>query len=142
MKFKTTRFGDIEVAEDVLVQFERGLPGFPTCRRFVVMEHDRDTPLRWLVCVDEPDVAFLVVEPEQVLPSFELDIPREVLDLVGWKPADDPRSVAIFLILNVDGGDLAANLRAPVVVNLANRRAHQLVLDGASTELRHPIRPQ
>ena len=48
MKFDTSRFGTVEVAEDKLLHFEHGLPGFPDCTRFIVMDHDRETPLKWL----------------------------------------------------------------------------------------------
>ena len=83
MKFDTPRFGTIEIEEDKLLQFEQGLPGFPTCKRFVVMDHDRETPLKWLQCVDRPEVAFLVVEPEQVVGSYQVDVPDAVLRQLG-----------------------------------------------------------
>lgn len=142
MRFDTPRFGTVEVAEDRILRFGGGLPGFPLCKRFIVMDHDRDTPLKWLQCVDVPDVAFPVVEPEQVLPSYELDVPPETLTVIGWKETDDPTSISVFLILNVSDGNLTANLRAPIVVNLDNHCAHQLILDGADADLRHPIRPE
>jgi flagellar assembly factor FliW len=141
VRFETTRFGVVEVDEATVLRFERGMPGFPECTSFVVMDHDRETPLKWLQSVERPEVAFLVVEPEQVLGSFEVDVPPEALTLLGWNEGDDPRSLAVFVILNVEDGDLTANLRAPVVAHVGRRRAAQLILEDAQVPFRHPIRP-
>ena len=141
MKFETPRFGTIEVGEDKLLHFEHGLPGFPDCERFIVMDHDRETPLKWLQSVDQPEIAFLIVEPEQVLRSYEVEVPDPVLRVLGWEDGGDPSDVAVFVILNVTDEELTANLRAPVVVNLAKRRAFQLILDSPDIALRHPIAP-
>ena len=126
MRFNTPRFGHVEVDEAKIIHFPRGLPGFPECGRFIVMDHDRETPLKWLQCVDQPEVAFLVIEPEQVLASYQVDVPTDVLDLLEWnRDSENLPELALFVILNVEGSKLTANLRAPVVVNVANHRAHQ-----------------
>ena len=140
MKFDTPRFGTIEVEEDKLLRFEQGLPGFPTCKRFVVMEHDLETPLKWLQCVDRPEVAFLVVEPEQIVGSYQVDVPDSVLQQLGLEKPE-PSDVALFVILNIADEKLTANLRAPVVVNVAERRAFQLILDRPDVPLQHPVAP-
>jgi flagellar assembly factor FliW len=105
------------------------------------MDHDRETPLKWLQSVDQPEIAFLIVEPEQVLRSYEVEVPDPVLRVLGWEDGADPSDVAVFVILNVTDENLTANLRAPVVVNLAKRRAFQLILDSPDVSLRHPIAP-
>jgi len=143
MKFESSRFGAIEVDEEKILHFPRGLPGFSGCTEFIVMDHDKETPLKWLQCVDRPEVAFLVVEPEQILLSYGLEIPEPVLAFLGWqKETGDPRDVVVFVILTVDGENLTANLRAPVLVNLENRRAHQMILDDPQIPIQYPIRPE
>jgi flagellar assembly factor FliW len=141
-RFESPRFGAIEVADDRVLDFPRGLPGFPDCKRFIVMDHDRETPLRWLQCVDRPEVAFLIVEPQQVLASYDVEVPRHVLAYLGWNQgSDDPADVTVFVILNASDAALTANLRAPVVVNARTRRAFQLILDDPALPLRHSIAP-
>jgi flagellar assembly factor FliW len=46
------------------------------------------------------------------------------------------------LILNVNDGELTANLRAPVVVNIRKRLAFQMILDDMEIPIQHPIRPE
>jgi flagellar assembly factor FliW len=139
-KFESPRFGALEVADERVLEFPRGLPGFPECRRFIVMDHDRDTPLRWLQCVDRPEVAFLIVEPQQVLASYGVEIPPHVLAVLGWSDAEHPPDdVIVFVILNACDSALTANLRAPVVVNARTRRAFQLILEDPALSVRYPI---
>ncbi len=140
--FESPRFGPVEVDEDKIIHFPRGLPGFPDCKEFVVMDHDTDTPLKWLQCVDRSEVAFLVIEPEQILLSYGLDVPEPVLAFLGWqKETGDPKDVIVFVILTLEGSNLSANLRAPVVVNVETRRAQQMILDDPELPLQHPVRP-
>jgi flagellar assembly factor FliW len=139
---RSPRFGRLEVGEDQLIHFDRGLPGFPECQRFFIMDHDRETPLKWLQSTDRPEVAFLIVEPEQVIAGYRLEVPSGVLPFLGWKDGDDEGELCMFVILNVEGGNLTANLRAPVIVHLRERRALQLILDDPDVPLRHEIHPE
>ncbi len=143
MKFESPRFGAIDVDESKLVRFADGLPGFPECSGFIVMDHDRETPLRWLQCVDRPEVAFLIVEPQQIVSSYSVDVPERVLEKIGWdRERDAAGDVLLFVILNVDETELTANLRAPVVVHARERRACQMILDDPGLPLRHPVSPE
>jgi flagellar assembly factor FliW len=139
MKLQGSQPGSQAVGDEQVIHFERGLPGFPACTRFVLSVREEAQPLRWLRCLDQPEVAFLVTAPECVVPGCEIDIPPDALATVGWKESDDPGDICALLILSVEDGQLTANLRAPVVVNLQNWRGHQLILDGPSSELRHPL---
>ena len=141
-RFESTRFGPLEVADDRVLEFPRGLPGFPDCRQFILMEHDRETPLRWLQCVNRPEVAFLIADPQEILDAYAVEVPRHVLAYLGWNESGDaPADVLLFVILNAADASLTANLRAPVVVHARTRRAFQLILDDPSLSLRHPIAP-
>ena len=142
MRIESPRFGVIEAEDEAALCFPEGLPGFPDCQRFIVMDHDRDTPLRWLQCIDRPEVAFLIVEPEQILTSYSVDVPPLVLEQIGWDNETDSASdVIVFVILNIEGSELSANLRAPVVVHSGNRRAIQMIAEDMSLPLRHPVAP-
>jgi flagellar assembly factor FliW len=142
MRFESPRFGVIEADEQAALCFPEGLPGFPDCTRFIVMDHDRETPLRWLQCIDRPEVTFLIVEPEQIMASYSVDVPPLVLEQIGWDEGKDSASdVLVFVILNIDGSELSANLRAPVVVHAGRRRAIQMIMDDLNLPIRHRIAP-
>jgi flagellar assembly factor FliW len=139
IRVDTPRFGTLEVDPARVLRFETGLAGFSECERFIVMDHDRETPLRWLQCLDDPALAFVVVEPEQILPAYEVDVPEGVMKQIGWDTEVAAEDVAVMLILNCDGGQLTANLRAPILVNIRTRAAFQLILDDPAIPLRQPV---
>ena len=141
MHLESPRLGTIEVDSEKILKFENGLPGFPECTRLIVMDHDRDTPLKWLQSVDQPEVAFLIIEPSQIMTSYQLDVPTSVLNLIGWRDDLKEADITIFVILNVEEGELMANLRAPVVVNIADRRAFQMILEDQSIPVRYRVAP-
>ncbi|MEE8558793.1 MAG: flagellar assembly protein FliW, partial [Myxococcota bacterium] len=114
-------------------------PGFPDCKRFFILDHDRETPLKWFQSVDRPEVALLIVEPEQIIAGYKLEIPPAVLPFLGWKDGDSVEELCAFVILNVEGGELAANLRAPVLVHTRERRGIQLILEDPKIPLRYTI---
>jgi flagellar assembly factor FliW len=145
MIFESPRWGTIEVDDARILHFATGLAGFSECRQFIVMDHDRETPLKWLQCVDRPELAFLVIAPEYILSSYDLEVPPAALRALGWE-ADgrdvNPQDIGLFVILNANGGQLTANLRAPVVVHIPRRQGLQIILESGTLPLRHPVVPQ
>jgi flagellar assembly factor FliW len=128
MKASTSRFGTIEFREDVLLTFPSGIIGFPDSTRYVILDHDRDVPFKWLQSVDEPEVAFVVMDPVLFKPDYRVEIPAEDIPELT---ARDESDLAMFVILTIPSSDpksLTANLRAPVIVNRNTRAAKQVIL--------------
>ena len=140
MRIASPRFGVIETSDDQLVQFESPIPGFPECRRFVWVDQSTETPLRWLLSVERPEIAFLTLEMDQFLPSYDVEPTEWLLSLLEWKATDDPSSIAFFALLTSQDQELFANLAAPGVVNLRNQRAVQWIRDEPNLSTRYPVR--
>jgi flagellar assembly factor FliW len=136
IKVESPRFGTLEFEPEQVLTFEPSLPGFPTCTRFVILDHDRETPLKWLQSLDRPELALLIVEPQELLAEYRLELSPEVLEQLG---ANALRELGVFVILNPCDGRLYANLRAPVVTHVEGRRALQLILDDPALPVRHPV---
>lgn len=68
IRFESRRVGTIEVGEADIVSFDP-LPGFPNKTRFVVVEHADSAEFAWLVCLDDPDLAFVVASPWTFFPT-------------------------------------------------------------------------
>lgn len=128
MKIQTSRFGEIEVNEDMLLTFPAGIIGFPESTRYIILEHDRPAPFRWMQSVDEPDLAFAIADPADVQPDYQVTVRAEDLADLG---SPDEGDILLFVILTVrsaDPSDMTANLRGPIAANVSTRRAKQLVL--------------
>ena len=66
----TTRFGTIEVEEDIIVTLPEGIIGFEKWKRYVVVRHDDNTSFRWFQAIDTPEVAFPILEPREFRPDY------------------------------------------------------------------------
>jgi flagellar assembly factor FliW len=125
VQFETSRFGKLEVADDKVIQFPAGLLGFPHVKRYVLLDYE-DTPVKWLQAVDDPDVAFIVMEPRLLVQDFTcaLDVmTRQSLQL------DAEEDLAILAIVRVERGQVLANLKGPLLFNSHLKIGIQAVLE-------------
>ncbi|MDP3695104.1 MAG: flagellar assembly protein FliW, partial [Desulfocapsaceae bacterium] len=67
-----TRFGEVEYDPENLLIFPAGLIGFPTLHSFIVMPNRKEGPLFWIQSVDDPDIAFVLTDPTNFFPSYEV----------------------------------------------------------------------
>lgn len=125
--FNTTRFGPVEVGEDRILRFPVGLLGFPHLHRYVLIDY-KDTPLRWLQAVDDPDVAFIVADPKSIAGDRTVTLGGDVVQFLQIEHEDD---LAVLLILRVEGGKVIANLNGPLAINSSRMLGVQAVHDGA-----------
>ncbi len=123
IKFKTSRFGDLEVEESRIIDFPAGIPGFSALKRYVLMDY-KDTSLKWLQSVDDPHVAFIVAAPETVAAGYQAQVDEAARRFLRLEQKED---LAVLLILRVEAGKVIANLKAPLVLNSAMMRGMQLL---------------
>jgi flagellar assembly factor FliW len=136
VQVRSVRFGAFAVPEDKIIRFPEGLIGFPNYHSFVIMEHPRPSLLRWLLCLDEPDLAFAVADPTDFFGEYHI-WPHEELRPLGLESAED---LAVFTIVTIPRDHLtgmSANLMAPVAVNVRTRDARQVILDNGRYSTRH-----
>lgn len=126
--------------EDVIT-FDEGLVGFPACKRFVVMENEALSPFRILQCVDQRNVGFLVIDPRNIVKSYNRSIPEDAWRTVGVPEAKDRLALAISIIGDVPE-DSTANLQAPLLINYKEMRGRQLILTGTRYSVTQPLLSQ
>jgi flagellar assembly factor FliW len=124
----TTRFGPVEMAEQDVVFFPVGIPGFPDIRRYVVLDHDRDSPLKWLQAVDTPEVAFPIILPTDILEDYHITVSSDDLASLAL---DNTVDITVYVILTIPHETPArttANLKAPIVLNPESKLARQVLI--------------
>jgi flagellar assembly factor FliW len=125
IKFNSSRFGDLETKEEKVISFPEGLVGLPDLKRFIIIDH-KDTPIKWLQSIDDPDMAFIVAAPETMTSEYSLDLDKKVRQYLQLENDND---LVVLLILRVSGEDVIANLQGPLIVNAQNMRGIQIVLE-------------
>ncbi len=137
-EIETREFGKIEVEEDEIISFPRGLPGFDNAREFILKPLKQESPFLILQSVDHPELAFVTLEPVSFTDSYEFEINQTTQDVLEIESEED---VGVVVIVNLEGegNQIYANLSAPVVINVEENLARQVILDQDVYPLRHPI---
>lgn len=141
MKVHSNRFGDLDVADEVLLTFPSGLVGFPSHRRFVVLEVGDSSEYQWLQCADEPSLAFVLVDLQVLDIDCQMEIPDDNLQELDVQSTDSLSLLAVVTIPTDAPERASANLRAPIVVNQRTRKGKQLILH-ESIPIRFPLIPE
>jgi flagellar assembly factor FliW len=138
MIVQTTRFGKIDVKDQDLFEFREGLLGFGHLRKFIILDDPHDDIFAWLQSCESPDVAFPILEPGLFAPQLSVEFSSSDLEALELASAQAGKVFCIVTIPN-DPTKMTANVKAPVLVNLANHRARQCVLQDNSLAIREPI---
>ena len=136
MDVRTTRFGVIEIAEDRVITFEKGLLGFPDRTQFCLLEPGEDACFFWLQSVDDPDLAFVITDPTLFVQDYQVPIRPEQLSALGIDKVEDSQ---VFVIVNKVEDNLTGNLQGPLVINTLSRIGEQFVLADKRWTTRHNL---
>lgn len=143
MHIQTSRFGDIDVDQTRIITVVGGLLGFPHATRFALIQTGEETCFLWLQSVDDAALAFVVCDPAVFLPDYTIDqvpVREETRESLGLEPEEDlAEATQVFAICNRVGDWLTGNLLGPIVVNLANCHARQVVLTEKKWSTRQPL---
>ena len=121
-----------------IVLFPQGLPGFESCRSFVLFSAEAG-PLQWLSSVEGAPASFLTIDPKLVMPTFRYALSKTDLARLDATGATGLLWLAIVLI--EPDGTLTANLRAPIVINPASMVGQQVLPQDCLYPLRHVVVP-
>ncbi|MFH7320871.1 flagellar assembly protein FliW [Desulfurivibrio sp. D14AmB] len=126
---RSSRFGEMVVDQEKVITLTSALAGFPETRHFALRQHSNKSPFMWLQSLDNPELAFVVIEAKRLVPLYEPEIPLGALRELG-DVAD--QGLEMLLILAIPKGKpaaMTANLLGPLVINPATRLAKQVLLD-------------
>lgn len=136
MVINTSRFGQLDVNADRLIEFPEGILGFPEQTRYALIQTGTDSGFYWLQSVCTADLAFVVCDPRLFIADYQVPVKLEELEVIELTSV---HSAQVFVIVNKVGELLTGNIQGPLVVNVANRKARQLVLSDKRFSTRHPL---
>ena len=127
MKLITKALGKIEISEDALLTIPEGLFGFEQYTKYALIDSEYE-PFIWLQSCEEPDIAFLIVDPFLISTEYETDIDDAALAKIGITKPEDIIIMTIVTVPN-DGSHITANFQGPIVINKHNRMCMQAILN-------------
>lgn len=138
MQINTYLFGAVDIDPEKVITFPKGLAGFEDNRQFM-LAHEVDkaqTNTLTLQSVDDPNLAFQIVEPGTLGFSYALALSDEEVALLQ-NPAEEDVLVMQVLFRNApeDGGMIAPSLRAPLIINTRARIGLQKIIPKVSSNI-------
>lgn len=131
MKAATRLFGEIEIDESKIITFEDGIIGFPDMKKFTLIfdeEKEGKPSISWLQSMDEPEIAFPVMDPLFVCETYNPSVEEELLKNLGTIKEDN-LYVLVTVTVPQNIKELAVNLKAPIVINTDTRKASQIIVE-------------
>jgi len=136
MQVRTTRFGTVEIEDDRVMEFPKGLLGFGERTRFCLLQPSDDACFFWLQSLDDPGLAFVVTDPALFVADYSVPIRSEQMESLSLETLEDAQ---VFVIVNKVGDALTGNLQGPLVVNTRTRKGEQFVLAEKRWTTRHTL---
>ena len=139
MKIETSRFGTIEISDDLVINFPEGLPGFEG--EYYALVHSEENPnINWLQSTTDPDVALIIMDPKLLRPDYEVKPRPEELGIINASENHEDKVVYRVIVRAGDTpGELYMNLFAPLLFNVGERLGMQLALVGSSYTIREVV---
>ncbi len=136
MEIQTSRYGKLEVDDERIMTFPKGLLGFPDRTRFALIQTSEENYFFWLQCIEDANLAFVITDPTTFFKEYEVPLREELQQELSL---GDPQAAQVFVICNKVGDWLTGNLLGPIVVNVENRVAAQVVLTEKKWTTRQPL---
>jgi flagellar assembly factor FliW len=140
-KIISRNFGAVEFSPGEQFVFPNGLPGFPCETDFLPVEVPDQLPLVYLQSLRTSDLCFVAAPVNCVVEDYQLCADAEDLTLIDLGPdnARGPQTLCLALLCFAEDGRATANLRAPLIVNLRNRRGVQAIRNDDRYAFRFPL---
>ncbi len=135
LQIVSSALGELAVSPTMVMHFPAPLGGFPLYREYALVPAAREG-LWWLQSIEDADATFILADPFLHDSEYGFDIgdaEREALRIVDEA---DAFGLVMITLPNAESESATANCRAPLVFNLRQQLALQVI----SREDRHDVR--
>jgi len=140
MKIQTTRFGELDVADNSVITFNKGIPGFEEYKKYVLFPADEkgETPFFFLQSIEKEQVNFFLVDPFSFFKEYDIKLAEQ---MVGKLQLDDPTDAIVLTTVTVKDEikNATTNLKAPLIINNNSQLGMQVVLDNKDYLIKQPL---
>ena len=145
MKIETTRFGEIHLDASQVIRMPEGMPGFVDSKRFVMIQNKENSPFFWYQSLDDPDLAFVITDPNQFVPEYHPDF-KQYLQAISWIDLNVSfKEISCYVVVTIPKGapeKMTGNFLGPLVMDLSSRLAVQLVIPEGGYSHKTRLLPQ
>lgn len=143
MKVVTKHFGEVEVEDDKVVEFEQGIFGFEAYKKYVMLYEKKGTKdgLCWMQSIDDVELSLPVINPIFWFPEYSPEIADELIAKLGNLKEEDLNIFSV-VVITEKLEDMTTNLKAPMVINIKTRKGMQIIVENDDYEIKHNLYEQ
>ena len=139
LTIETKKFGMVDVNKNAIFNFVSPIIGFNEHKNYTIIDYKPDSPFKWLQSMEDMDLAFPVTLCSFFNIDYQFDIPDEEAQKLDIQNPDDVFvcNIANIPMSNPQGATI--NMLAPIVINIKNKKAMQLVLKNTDFQVRYKL---
>jgi len=136
MRINTRFFGEIDIDENVIMEFNKGIPGFEELTKFALLDIEDNQSLKCLQSIEESSVCLMAITPWQYFKDYEIKLSDEEIEQLEIENQDE---VSVYNIITVRQDKITANLVAPIIINVIKNKGIQIILSDTQYKIRQEI---
>lgn len=139
MEVNTNYFGKVPYTKEEIIHFPEGLFGFTAQHDYlpIAFEHDSDKMI-CLQSIHDESLSFILMNPFYLSLDYLPVLSKEDSATLEY-PMEDELSYYVICVIHDSIENSTVNLKSPIVVNVKNRYAKQIILDNSDYTFRHPL---
>ncbi len=137
MRIESKAYGTVEISERQVITFPVGVFGFDHLHRYALLDA-AEPGFYWLQSLEDPNTAFIMLNPYELRPDYVLDVPDDDLQSIGYDRDED---ILVFAIVTVpeDETKISANLQGPIIINRRAQTGRQSISVDSRWRTRHYV---
>ncbi|MUK90801.1 flagellar assembly protein FliW [Ornithinibacillus sp. L9] len=128
MKIETKYLGEVEIEENIIIEFPSGLPGFVDETKFVLLDLPGNPIFQVLQSVRSVNVAFIVTNPYHFYRDYTFELDGNLLEALHIRVEKEVMVLSI-ITLKEPFHTSTINLKAPVIINQTKMFGKQYILN-------------
>lgn len=139
MIINTTKFGEVEIDDNLIFDFVEPIIGYDDLKNFILIEHQDNSAFKWLQSIEAADIAFPVTSPAFFDIEYQFEIPTEKADKIGLTSIETLISLNIVTIPSSNPRKATINLLAPIIINAGTKQGMQMILSNSNYPVKQPL---
>lgn len=130
--------GNISYSLEDVIKFEKSIPGFEDIKNFIIKDADEESPFKILQSIDDVNIGFVLISPFDIEENYEIKLTDEIIERLRIKESSD---VVLYSLVTLSSKveNITVNLKAPLVINIKEKKGEQFIVDKEIYKIKHPL---
>lgn len=129
MRINAGELGILDVNEDDIIVFEKGLIGLRELKKFILLKGDDQGVFKWLQSIDDPNKRFALMDVSRFISDYKPIGADSALNGIGNYESEEQLDIYNVTVIPQNFLDMTVNLKAPIIINKNCRKGLQYVSD-------------